>query len=344
MLTRMNPFAIGFFGTLGAMVAWGLTLMLGQLQSILIIILVSLFLALGLNPLVEAVVRRGLRRGLAVLLVALSILGLLVLAGWAVVPVFTEQITTLIGNAPNYLEGLRRNEQIAELDRRFQIIEKATAYLNGGTMLDQIFGGLVGAGKLVANVLFSTVVGLVLTIYFLASLPSIKDTIYRLAPASRRPRVRYLADEMFRRIGGYLSGMFFVVTLAGTCSFVFLMLAGMAKYALALAVLVAMCAFIPLVGQNIAMLLVAIVAFSTLGPWYGLAMIIYFQIYQQFDAYYVQPRVMRRSVDVPGPVVIVSALAGGLLLGIVGAIIAIPTAAIVLLLYREVLIPKLDRS
>lgn len=207
-----------------------------------------------------------------------------------------------------------------------------------------MFGGLLGAGRLVANAVFSVIVTSVLTLYFLATLPSIKETIYRLAPASRRPRSRYLADEMFQRIGGYLNGMFLVVTTAGTCGFIFMMIVGLRSYALALAVMVALFAFIPLVGASLSMILVALVALSTLGPWAALATIVYFLIYQQFEAYVIQPRVMRRQVNVPGALVIVAALAGGTLLGIVGALMAIPTAAALLLLYREVLIPRLDRT
>lgn len=344
VLARMSPFAIGFFGTLGAVVAYALMTMLGQVQALLVLVVVSLYLALGLNPLVELLNRRGLRRGLGVALVALLSLGVIVLIGSAVVPVFTEQVTTLVTNAPTLLRGLRENQQINDLDARFGIIDKVTTFLSGENLVNNVLGGLLGAGRVVANAVFSIVVTLVLTLYFLASLPSIKDAIYRLAPASRRPRVRYLADEMFRRIGGYLSGMFVVVLCSGTCSFIFMNILGLGKYALALAVLTALLAFIPLIGTNISMVLVALVALSVLGPIHALVTIAYYLLYQQLEAYFIQPRVMRRSVDVPGPVVIVVALAGGLLFGIVGALIAIPTAAALLLLYREVLLPRLDRS
>ncbi|OYO12462.1 AI-2E family transporter [Enemella evansiae] len=343
-LARMSPFAIGFFGTLGAVVAYALMMMLGQVQTLLVLVVVSLYLALGLNPLVELLNRQGLRRGVGVLVVAVLSLGVLVLIGSAVLPVFTEQVTTLATNAPSLLQGLRENHQISELDRRFGIIDKITTFLSGENLVNNVLGGLLGAGKVVANAVFSIVVTLVLTLYFLASLPSIKDTIYRLAPASRRPRVRYLADEMFRRIGGYLSGMFIVVLCSGTCSFIFMNIIGLGKYALALAVMTALFAFIPLIGTNISMVLVALVALSVLGPIQALVTVAYYLLYQQLEAYFIQPRVMRRSVDVPGPVVIVVALAGGALFGIVGALIAIPTAAALLLLYREVLIPRLDRS
>ncbi|NNG18948.1 AI-2E family transporter [Naumannella sp. ID2617S] len=343
-LARMSPFAIGFFGTLGALVAVALANMLGQVQSILVLVLVSLYLALGLNPVVELMNRRGLRRGIGVFVVALFALGGIVLIGIAVLPVFTEQVTQLATNAPAYLRGLRENQQINTLDQRFGVIDKVTKFLSGENLVNNVLGGLLGAGKVVANAVFSIVVTLVLTLYFLASLPSIKDTIYRLAPASQRPRVRYLADEMFRRIGGYLSGMFVVVLCSGTCAFIFMNILGLGKYALALAVLTALFAFIPLIGTNISMILVALVAFSVLGPVQALVTIGYYLLYQQLEAYFIQPRVMKRSVDVPGAVVIVVALAGGVLLGIVGALIAIPTAAALLLLYREVLLPRLDRS
>ncbi|WP_425308821.1 AI-2E family transporter [Ammonicoccus fulvus] len=342
-LLRMSPFSIGFFGALGALVAVTLVSMLMAVQSILVLVLLSLFLALGLNPAVEALTRAGLRRALSVLVVALTLLVVIGLAGWAVVPVFTAQINTLIATAPDLLVQLRDNPQIAELDARYGIIQRLNEALTSQGLINAIFGGLLGAGRLLANVVFSVIVTLVLTLYFLASLPSIKQVIYNLAPASRRPRVTYLADQMFRRIGGYLSGMFLVVTTAGTASFIFMSIVGLGEYALALAVMVALFAFIPLVGSNLSMVLVALVAL-TVSPVAAVATIVYFLIYQQFEAYVIQPRVMKRQVDVPGAVVIVTALAGGTLLGIVGALMAIPTAAALLLLYREVLQPKLDRT
>ncbi len=342
-LLQMTPFSIGFFGALGALVAVTLVSMLMAVQSILVLVLLSLFLALGLNPAVEALTRAGLRRGLSVLVVALTLLVVIGLAGWAVVPVFTAQINTLIATAPELLVQLRDNPQIAELDARYGVIQRVNEVLTSQGLINAIFGGLLGAGRLLANVVFSVIVTLVLTLYFLASLPSIKQVIYNLAPASRRRRVTYLADEMFRRIGGYLSGMFLVVTTAGTASFIFMSIVGLGEYALALAVMVALFAFIPLVGSNLSMVLVALVAL-TVSPVAAVATIVYFLIYQQFEAYVIQPRVMKRQVDVPGAVVIVTALAGGTLLGIVGALMAIPTAAALLLLYREVLQPKLDRT
>jgi predicted PurR-regulated permease PerM len=120
-------------------------------------------------------------------------------------------------------------------------------------------------------------------------------------------------------------------------------LVGMSQYAVALAVVVGLLAFIPLVGTSIAIIIVAIVAFS-FGQTTGLIVVITLLAYQQFDAYFIQPRIFARSVQVPGVLVILAAVSGGLLLGLVGAILAIPTMAALLLLYREVLIPHLDRN
>lgn len=339
----MSPFAIGFFGTVGAMVAFLLMSSLAQVQGILVIVLLSMFVALGLNPLVEAMHRRGLRRAIGVAVVSIVGLGVVALAGIAIVPVLTAQVTSLVAAAPGYLQELRANPSIADLDARFGIINRATEFLSSGALLNDVFGGILGAGRILANVVFTVIMTIVLTIYFLASLPSIKETIYRLAPASRRPRVRYLADEMMRRVGGYLSGMFVVVSIAGVCAFVFLTLSGLGEFSLALAFVVAMFAFIPLVGSTCSMVICAIVAFSVSAPQ-GIATVVYFLLYQQFDAYVLQPRVMGRSVDVPGAVVVLAAITGGTLLGVIGALIAIPVAAALLLLYREVLIPRLDRS
>jgi len=278
-----------------------------------------------------------------VLLVALSFLALIALAVWAVVPVASEQVRGLAANAPLYLESLRQNPQIAAFDAQFQVIDRVILFLTSGELIGVLFGGIVGAGAAVANMLFSTIMTIVLTLYFLSSLPAIKEVIYQLAPASRRARVRYLATEMFNRVGGYVTGMFLVVMLSSSVAFLFLSIVGLGEYSLALAVVVAVFAFVPLVGTTISMIIVSVVAFAT-SPTTGLITLGFFLLYQQFDAYVVQPRIFSSSVQVPGVMVILAAMSGGFLLGIVGAILAIPTMAALLLLYREVLVPHLNRT
>ena len=337
-----KPFPIGFFLTAGAMSAFGLVVIMVQLKNVLVLVMLALALALGLNPIVEWLHHRGIRRGLSVLLVALGFLALLGLAGWAVFPVASEQVNRLIIQAPTYLDNLRQNPQIAAFDAQFHVIDRVTAFLTSGELIAVSFGGIVGAGAAVANMVFSVIMTVVLTLYFLASLPAIKEVVYQLAPASRRPRVRYLATEMFNRVGGYVTGMFLVVMLSSSVAFLFLNIVGLTEYALALAVVVAIFAFVPLVGTTISMVIVSVVAYAT-SPTAGLITLIFFLVYQQFDAYFVQPRIFSSSVQVPGVMVILAAMSGGFLLGIVGAVLAIPVMAALLLLYREVLVPHLDR-
>ncbi|MDO5735144.1 MAG: AI-2E family transporter [Propionibacteriaceae bacterium] len=342
-LLRHSPFSIGFFGAIGVLVAWALAMAVMEVQGILILVVMALFLALGLSPAVDFLARRRVPRGLAVFLVTVAALGVIASGFTALVPILTEQAQSLVKNLPGLLNNLRQNKQIADLDREFGIIEQVRQFLTSGTLLQNLFGGIWGAGRILANVVFSLIMTLVLTIYFLASLPSIKEIIYHLAPASRRPRARYLADEIFGGVSGYITGMFLIVTVASVSSFIYMNIAGLGQYSLALAFVVALFCFIPIIGSSLAMVVVAIVAFAT-NPTLGIVTIIYFLIYQQFDAYVLYPNILKRTVKVPGALVILSAIIGGTLLGIIGAVIAIPTTAALLLLYREVVQPHLDTS
>ena len=169
-----------------------------------------------------------------------------------------------------------------------------------------------------------------------------QEAIYELAPASRRPRVRYLANEMFNRIGGYVTGVFIVIMCSTTVAYLLLNVVGLSQFALALDAVVALCAIIPLIGSTVSMVIVSTVAF-TFSATQGLITLIFLLTYQQIANYFIQPRVFQRSVSVPGPLVILAALAGGVLYGLLGALLAIPSMAAAMLLYREVLIPALNR-
>jgi predicted PurR-regulated permease PerM len=342
-LLERNPFEIGFFLTIGALAAFGVVMALVSLRTIVVLILLSMAIALGLNPTVSWLHNRGIRRGVAVVMVALGVIVLLALAGWALVPVVTEQVNVLMTRAPGYLQNLRQNPQISAFDAQFHAIDRAITFLTSGELISGLFGGLVGASQVVANIIFSVVVTTVLTLYFLTALPTIKELIYQLAPASRRPRVKYLANEMFKRVGGYVSGLFTVVLIAMTVAFTFLNVVGLGQYALALTVVVGMFALVPLVGPTISTIIISIVAFAS-SPTTGLITLIFFLVYQQVDAYFIQPRIFARSVQIPAVVVMLAAISGGLLLGILGAILAIPVTAALILLYREVLVPHLDRK
>ncbi|MHA7860673.1 AI-2E family transporter [Tessaracoccus sp. Y36] len=340
---RYSAFGMGFMGAIGVLVALALAQAVLTVQSVLILAVLALFLALGLNPAVEFLTRLRVPRGIGVALVTLMLLGVLALGVVALVPIFTEQTTALTTQLPEMLQTLLNHPLLAEWEQRDEVLARAQEFITSGALLQNLFGGLMGAGRLVANLVFSVIVTLVLTVYFLASLPTIKETIYALAPASRRPRARYLADGIFGGVSGYITGMFVIVSIASVSALIFMNIAGLGDYSLALAFVVAIFCFIPLVGSSLAMITVAIVGFAV-DPAIGIATIIYFVIYQQFDAYILYPNVMKRTVKVPGALVVLSAIIGGMLFGVIGAVIAIPTTAAVLLLYREIIQPALDAS
>ncbi|MGH3341407.1 MAG: AI-2E family transporter [Carbonactinosporaceae bacterium] len=341
-LSRSSPFYVGFVGGLGVILAWYLSQAIFSARQVLVLIVVSMFLAVGLSPMVDALVRRGLRRGLSVAAVGLGLL--LVFGGFvaAIAPPVTEQTTEFVQNAPLYLDQLQSNRTIQRLDADYQIIEQAKDYITSGTLGQQVFGGLFGVGKFVLGTLFSAVTVLILTLYFLGSLPAIKRNAYLLAPRTRRERVRLLSDEILQKIGGFVGGALLVAISAGVVTFVFLETLGL-QYALALALLVAMFDLIPMIGATIGAVIVIALAFIDSAPR-GVACVIFFLLYQQFENYMVYPRVMKRSVDVPPAATVVAALVGGTLLGVVGALLAIPLAAAVLLLIREVVLPRQETA
>jgi predicted PurR-regulated permease PerM len=316
---------------------------LARFSSVLILLLVSMFIAVGLNPLVEWFMRRGLKRGLSVGVVFLLMILAVAGVGFAIVPVVTDQINSLIKNAPEWLDLLTKSQTLNELNDRYQFIQKAQDYIQDPALAQRAFGGILGVGKVVANALFSGFTILILTLYFLASLPSVKRAAYSLVPASRRTRVSILGDEVLSRVGGYVSGQFLVAACAGFFMFVFLQIVGLREYALALAIVVMFTAFIPMVGGLIGVVIVALIGFTD-GLWIGVACLAYGIIYQQIENYVVAPRIMRRAVDIPGAVTVIAALLGGALLGVVGALLAIPSAAAILLIIREVWVRKADAS
>jgi predicted PurR-regulated permease PerM len=342
-LHRGHPFRFGFFAGLGALLAYGLVQAMGRAQSVLVLLIVSMFIAVGLNPLVEWFIRRGVRRGWSVGIVFLLLLLAFTGVGIAIVPVVTDQVNSIIKHAPEWLDLLTKSKTLNDLDDRYHYIQKAQDYITNADFGKKAFGGILGATKVVANALFSAFTVLVLTLYFLASLPAMKRASYSLVPASRRLRVSRLGDEILRGVGNYVSGQFIVALTAGVSCFIFLEIIGLREFAVALAIVVMATDFIPMVGGLIGVAVISLVGFAD-GVWIGVACIIYGVVYQQVENYLIYPRIMQRAVDIPGAVTVIAALLGGALLGVVGALLAIPTAAAVLLIIREVWVRRADAS
>ncbi len=340
-LSRHSPFVWGFFGGLGFFLAWWLGGVVTSIGSTLILVVVALFLAAGLNPAVEFFERHGMRRPYAVLTVIVAALAALGLFLVAIVPVISDQVQSITDNAPHWLDSLQQNSRVQKLDAEYDVIDKVKSYVSDGNYATTLFGGVLGIGLAVLSALANAFIVIVLTLYFLASLDKTKKALYQLAPASRRERVGLLGDRVLRGVGGYVSGAFIVAMCAGISSLVFLFIVGLGQYAVALAFVVALLDVIPMIGATIGAVVVTAIGFAE-DPKIGIACIVFYVIYQQLENYVIYPRVMSRSVDVPGAVTVIAALVGAALLGVVGALLAIPTAAAILMLSREVVVRRQD--
>lgn len=344
--SRQHPFFVGFVGAVGVLLAYGLVQVLSQLAQVLTLLAVSLFLALGLEPVVEALQRRRLPRGVAIGAVFLGVVAVFVGFGFAVVPILVAQGGELATQVPAYFTQVQQADWFTQLDARYDIVSRFTTELEtrltDGQTASTLFGGVLGAGAAVVGGVFNVFTVLVLTLYFLASMPTLRATAYRLVPRSRRQRVQLLGDEISRRIGGYVIGQIAIATLNGICTYVVLLIVGV-PYPALLAIVVGLFGLIPLVGATLGAVVVVVVALFSSVPD---AVVVggYYLIYQQVENYMIAPKVMQRAVSVPGALAVVAALAGGSLLGILGALVAIPLAAGGLLIVQQVIVPRQDRQ
>ncbi len=231
----------------------------------LLLVVVALFLAAGLNPAVGCFERRGLRRSFAV---AAVIVGGARRAG-AVRPGDRpgDQPTRSPRSPTTRPAGStssRSNRQVQQLDDEYDIIDKVKDYVANGDFVSGLFGGVARLRVCrCLDALFNTFIVVVLTLYFLASLETTKHAFYGLAPASRRERVSKLGDRIMRDIGGYVSGAFVVALCAGLSSLVFLFVVGLGEYAVALAFVVALLDVIPMIGATLGAVIVSAIGFAT---------------------------------------------------------------------------------
>lgn len=345
-INRNGPFYFGFVTTIGVLMAYQVMKTVADLSQTITLVVIAAFLAVGLDPVVRFLQHRGLRRGPAVAIVFVGVIAIFTGFGAIVIPDMVDQATELIDSAPDQIDSLTRTPWINQMNDEYGVIDNLSRQLrdraSSGDTVMQVFGGVLGAGRAVLSGLASTFTVLILTLYFLASLNSIAEAGYQLVPRSRRARVRALGDEIIRRIGGYVAGQVAVATINGVCSFVMMSILGI-PYAAVLAFLVGLVGLIPLVGATVGALVVVIVGLFQ-SVQVAIVVAVYYLVYQQVENYVIAPRIMARTVSVPGAVALIAAFGGGALLGVLGALIAIPIAAAILLIIQEVVIPRQERA
>jgi predicted PurR-regulated permease PerM len=341
-----HPFYFGFMVTIGALLALTMLQALASASAVFILIIISIFLAAGLNPAVLFFQNRGLNRGASVGAVMASVL-LFVAAFIAIaVPPLLDQGNQLLDNAPALIKDLNNNAFINDLNNKYGVIDslqtKIDSLIKDGQFAITAFGGVIGVGKAVVSGLVSTITILVLTLYFLASLPQVINIALRFVPATRRDRVSKLTNAIVARIGSFVGGQAIIAALAAIFILIMGLIIGM-PYPGPLAMVVLICGFIPLVGHFIGMSIVTVVSLTDSLTTAAIALGAYI-VYVQIENYVITPRIMRKSLAIPGLVTIIAALLGASLLGLVGGLLAVPIAAAVLLILDEVVFPRADQA
>jgi predicted PurR-regulated permease PerM len=332
---RRMPFFVGFTGALGVALAYVVFRGIEQIADVLIIIGVALFIAIGLNPVLELLCRL-VPRGVAVGIVTVGFV--LLVAGFvlAAVPPISHEVSSLVTNFPRYKAELASGKGWAG---NLAVKLHLTNYLKGKSKLKlPIAGGILGAGKILLSVGVATISVVALTIYFLIALPGVTRLFLSTIPRTRRERVRLLTEEVYSRVGGFMLGNLLTSLISAVLTYVWLLAFGV-PYALLLALFVGVLDLVPLVGSTIAGVVVSLVAL-TKGVPIAIATAAFYIVYRFLEDYLVNPRVMKHTVKVTPGLTIIATLIGGTLLGLVGALIAIPVAATTHLLVQEVVVPR----
>ncbi|MEW6583554.1 MAG: AI-2E family transporter, partial [Actinomycetota bacterium] len=318
----------------GIVLAVGASLWLLWLtRRIILWILIAMFLAMALNPAVDFLVRR-LRFRKVLAITTVYVLGLAAVAGiaWLFIPPLIDAGQQLVDDVPGYVEDLKQNSFFADLQERYDLL---TRIEDAATS----FGSGVGAGDALGFVsrIFTGVLGavtvLVLTFFFLIYGGRLREQVLAVLPSDVRGRYRGVADRMYRTVGGYVTGNLVVSLIAGVAGYVALTIMGVPS-ALALAFWVALTDLVPLVGATIGAIPCVIVAFFQGWP-VGVAAIVYFLVYQQVENHLIQPQVMRRTTELNALLVLVAVLFGAQLLGVLGALVAIPVAGMIMILVQD---------
>jgi predicted PurR-regulated permease PerM len=301
-------------------------------------ILIAAFLAVALSPPVNFL-DRHMRRGFAIAIVYLALLGTIVVLGLLLIPPIVREVNDLGDNAPRYAQDVQdyveKNDTLRKLQEDYDITGKLRQEADKlPNKLGDAAGILKDIGFGIVNSLFALVTILVLTAFMLGSGPRWRNAFLELQPPDRRERLRRILDRMGKAVSSYVIGAFTVSLIDGIAAFVVLTILGV-PFAAPLAITMGFLSLIPLVGATIGAVIVGIVTAFVDFPTTTIIWTVYAIVYQQFENSVVQPQVQKRTVRVHPFVVLVSVLFGATLLGVLGALVAIPIAASIDIVIQE---------
>ena len=342
-----HPFVIGFFLTFGGLVAFALGMAITSLVTIWIYIAFAMFAALGLDPLVRRLQARGMKRAWAITVVYFVFALVIIAILWLIVPTVIQQIAQFIRDLPSMIGDFQRSDLFAWLVTQFgdqapDLLAELQMFLTDPNNVAAIGGGVLSIGLSIGTTISGIIIIIVLSLYFLASLPEIKQAFYRLWPARLRSTTAEITEQITESVGGYLGGMVVLAFFNSLVAFLLYLFLGLPFPAL-MAVVAFSVTLIPLVGSVLFWSIGTVVALIA-SPIGGLVFAIVYLVYMQIEAYVLTPRVMNKAISVPGSLVVIGALVGGTLMGLLGALVAIPVTASILLIIKKAYIPKQDAA
>jgi predicted PurR-regulated permease PerM len=327
-------FRLGVFFSLGVTATLLALYGLYTIRGILVQVLVALFITVSLEPAVHWLTSRGIRRGWAVTTIFAVAFGALLAFLISVIPSLVSQGRELIDDLPRYLADLQaRSRQFRGLNDRFNLSSQVQGII--GSVPSRIGSGVLGFTGRLFSALFSALTVLVFTAYFMADLPRLRNGLVRLFPGERRPRAKQVVDLVIDKVGGYMIGNIIISIFAGVFSYLAFRLLGV-PFAVPLAVLVAVFDLIPMIGATLGAITGVLVALFTSPLWPTTVLVAaFFVAYQQIENYLIAPRVLKTTVNIGAAAVLLAGLIGATLLGLVGALMAIPIAAAFNVLLNE---------
>jgi predicted PurR-regulated permease PerM len=319
--------------------------LLAATRDLIVWLLVALFLAMALNPAVEWLQRRWVkRRGAAVAIVFLLALLVIVGIGATFIPTLVREVNDFANAVPGYVHDLTKGKgKLGFLERKYEVVERIRDAISksGVAGILGLTGTALSVTKSVVNAIIAAITITFLTLFMLLEGPVWVDRFYAILPEGSRPRWRRVGHDIYRAVGGYVTGNLAISVIAGAGATFALLILGV-PYAVALGLVVGIFDLIPLAGATIAAIIVSTVGFlhSTTA---GVVLIVYFVVYQQIENQIIQPVVYGRTVKLSPLAVLVAVLAGAQLAGIVGALGAIPIAAAVQVLVLDILAQRGSR-
>ena len=343
-----NPVAFGFLMTVGVGLALLAYYIFNNVGALVGWVTGAIFIALGLDPIVRRLEAWGIKRNIGVIVVLAGFAGAVAALVMSIGPIISEQASKFVQYAPNIYQNTIDSDWYHELDQRFNISswvnENVPKFLEStfsSSQVNSFMSSLLSAGSTLAQSVTGVIIVLFLSLYFLTSMNTIKAWGVRLAPGSKRARVKYITDKITDSVGNYVMGQAMVAICNALFAFFTMLFLGF-SFPQLMAIVILILAFIPLVGGVVALILTSLILLTqgwSMALWFAVAYFLYLQV----EAYLISPRIMARAVSVPAGVAIISVAAGGALWGVLGALIAIPAAASMLILVREVFIPRQDQ-